>query len=89
MVESLASKGEGAYEIILTHEFKIGAGNYGNVYKIKAKNQEKYYAGKFLKLNPDLMMDEDKLGLERELEIMQKLNSPFTIKLLDSFSYKQ
>jgi hypothetical protein len=42
-----------------------------------------------LKLNPDLMMDEDKLGLERELEIMKKLNSPFTIKLLDSFSYKQ
>ncbi len=42
-----------------------------------------------MKLSPDLMTDEDKLGLERELEIMQKLNSPFTIKLLDSFSYKQ
>ncbi len=87
MVESLASKGEGAYEISLTEEFLIAAGNYGEVYKIKAKNQEKFYAGKFLKINPALMNSEDRLGLERELEILQKLNSPFIIKLHDTFLY--
>jgi len=87
MVESLPNKGEDAYEISLTKEYLIDAGNYGEVYKIKAKNEEKLYAGKFLKINPAYMNAEDRLGLERELEIMQNLNSSFIIKYHDTFLY--
>ncbi len=35
------------------------------------------------------MSREDELGVERELEIMQKLNHPFIIKYYDNFIYKE
>ena len=34
------------------------------------------------------MSPEDKLGIERELEIMQKSNHPFVIKYYEKFIYK-
>ena len=35
------------------------------------------------------MSPEDKLGIERELEIMQKSNHPFVIKYYENFIYKE
>ena len=71
MVENLATKGEHAYQISLTNENLIDAGNYGDVYKIYSKDYQKVYAGKFLKVKPEHMDSEDRLGYERELEIIQ------------------
>ena len=34
------------------------------------------------------MSPEDKLGIERELEILQKSNHPFVIKYYEKFIYK-
>ena len=66
-----SSKGKQTYEISLTEENKIGEGTYSDVYKIYSKKLQKICAGKFLKVKPGDMSSEDKLGYERELEIMQ------------------
>ncbi len=62
---------ESRYLINLTPENLIDAGNNGDVYRIKSNDGQKVYAGKFLKINPDIMNSEEKLGYKRELEIMQ------------------
>ncbi len=51
-MESTATKGVHAYQINLTDEYRIGAGNSGDVYKIFSKDQKKVYALKFLKKRP-------------------------------------
>ena len=66
-----ASSGEHAYKINLTKENSIGEGTYGDVFKIYSKKDQKVYAAKFLKIKLELMNSEDKLGFERELEILQ------------------
>ncbi len=66
-----STKGEQVYQISLTEENRIDEGTYGDVYKIYSKSHQKMCAGKFLKVRPGDMSSEDKLGYERELEIMQ------------------
>ena len=51
-MESSATKGVHAYQINLTSEYKIGAGNSGDFYKIFSKDRQKVYALKFLKKSP-------------------------------------
>ena len=62
---------ESRYIIDLKKENLIDSGNYGDVYKIYSKDKTKIYAAKFIKVNPDFMNSEEKLGYKRELEIMQ------------------
>ena len=50
---------ESRYQINLTPENLIDAGNNGDVYKIKSNDGQKEYAGKFLKVNPDFMNSEE------------------------------
>ena len=86
-MESSATKGVHAYLINLTGEYKIGAGNSGDVYKIFSKDRQKVYACKFLKKSPEDMSSSERLGFERELEIIKNLDSPFIIKYYDNFIY--
>lgn len=78
-MESQATSGKDAYEISLTRENLIGEGNQGDVYKVLDKHQNKVHAAKFLKVPLDCMDSEDRLGYERELEILQDITHPFII----------
>jgi serine/threonine protein kinase len=82
-MEKSANSGEHAYNISLVKENFIGEGTYSDVYKIYSKDQQEVYAGKFLKISPENMSPEDKLGYERELEILKSIDSPYIIKYVD------
>jgi serine/threonine protein kinase len=75
-----SSSGEGAYNITLTDEYRIGGGNYADVYKIQHKSSEKFYAAKFLKVPLSFLSSLEKMGYDRELEILKQNNHPFVIK---------
>ena len=81
------AKGEHAYLINLTEENFINEGTYGKVYKIYSQDEKKVYAGKFLKKELQNLESVEKLGNERELEILQKSNHPFIIKYYEKFNY--
>jgi serine/threonine protein kinase len=74
-----ATSGELAYKISLTKENFIGEGQYGDVYKIYSKDLSKVYAAKFLKMKPENMNSEEKMGYERELKVLEETTHPFII----------
>lgn len=82
-----SSSGEDAYRIDLTDDNRIGGGNYADVYKIQKKSTDKFYAAKFLKFPLSFLSSLEKLGYDRELEILKQNNHPFVIKYEDEFKY--
>ncbi len=65
-----ATSGEKAYYIKLTKENKLGEGNYGEVYKITRKENQKICAAKFFKVPYEVMSELQQLGYDRELKIL-------------------
>ncbi len=75
-----SASGLGAYNINLTTENKIGGGQYADVYKIQKKDNQQFYAAKFLKIPLSFINSLEKLGYDRELQILKENNHPFVIK---------
>ena len=73
----------------MNEEQKLGEGSYAQVYKIKEKKSQIIFAAKLLKMKAQCMFSQDKLSLERELEIIQKCNHPFIIKFIEEFLFKE
>ncbi len=74
------ASGIGAYKINLIPENRIGGGQYADVYKIKKKDSKQLYAAKFLKVPLTFVNSLEKLGYDRELQILKETNHPFVIK---------
>ena len=82
------ASGAGAYTIKLNGENKLGGGQYADVYKVIKKDTQKLYAAKFLKIPLAYVDSLEKLGYDRELQILKEINHPFVIKYEDEFEYK-
>jgi serine/threonine protein kinase len=80
--------GAGAYKINLTCENKLGGGQYADVYTVQKKDTKKLYAAKFLKVPLAYIDSSEKLGYDRELQILKETDHPFVIKYQDEFEYK-
>jgi serine/threonine protein kinase len=80
--------GAGAYTINLTSDNRLGGGNYADVYKVQRKDTKKLYAAKFLKVPLTYIDSLEKLGYDRELQILKITDHPFVIKYHDEFEYK-
>ena len=77
------TSGENAYDIDLSDENLMGEGSYAKVYKIYTKDERKAYAAKILKVPLKYMDEVEKLGYERELQILRGTRHPFIIKFKD------
>ena len=75
-----AASGVDAYKIKLSPDNKIGGGQYADVYKIQKKDNQKFYAAKFLKVPLSFISCLEKLGYDRELQILKETDHPFVIK---------
>ena len=82
-----ASK-EQEYTINRTSDNKLGEDQYAEVYKVQKKDTQKLYAAKFLKVPLSYLSSLEKLGYDRELEILKETDHPFVIKYQDQFEYK-
>jgi serine/threonine protein kinase len=82
------ASGVGAYKIKLIPENKLGGGQYADVYKIKKKATKEWYAAKFLKVPMLHINSLEKMGYDRELQILKETNHPFVIKYQDEFIFK-
>jgi serine/threonine protein kinase len=80
--------GAGAYTINLNSDNKLGGGQYADVYKIQKNDTKKFYAAKFLKVPLTYIDSLEKLGYDRELQILKEADHPFVIKYQDEFEYK-
>lgn len=60
---------------------EIGRGKFGTVYKCREKNSGLELAAKFIPVS----RKEDRRGVEREIEIMRKLQHPRLIQIYDAF----
>ena len=74
------TSGAGAYTIKLIPENKIGGGQYADVYIIQKILTKKFYAAKFLKVPLLFISSLEKLGYDRELQILKETDHPFVIK---------
>ena len=74
------ASGIGAYKIKLIPENRIGGGQYADVYKIYKKDSKQIYAAKFLKVPLTFVNSLEKLGYDRELQILKETSHPFVIK---------
>jgi serine/threonine protein kinase len=74
------ASGVGAYKIKLTPENRIGGGQYADVYKVQKNDNKQFYAAKFLKVPLTFINSLEKLGYDRELEILKETDHPFVIK---------
>ena len=74
------ASGADAYTINLTTDNFLGGGNYADVYKIQNKDTKKLYAAKFLKVQLLFIDSLEKLGYDRELQILKETDHPFVIK---------
>ena len=81
------SSGVGAYKIKLTSENRLGGGEYAEVYKVQKKDTKQFYVAKFLKVPLKYINSLEKLGYDRELQILKETNHPFVIKYQDEFMY--
>ena len=79
-LEIQPTSGEHAYDIDLSDENLKGEGSYAKVYKIYKKDERKAYAAKILKVPLKFMDEVEKLGYERELQILRATTHPFIIK---------
>ena len=82
-----ASK-EQEYTINRTSDNKLGEGQYAEVYKVQKKDTQKLYAAKILKVPIACISSLQKLGYDRELQILNETDHPFVIKYQDQFEYK-
>ena len=82
------ASGAGAYKIKLIPENRIGGGQYADVYKVQKKDTKQLYAAKFLKVPIKYINSLEKLGYDRELQILKETNHPFVIKYQDEFMYQ-
>lgn len=60
------------YVFDLKKKKKIGKGGFGNVYKIKKKDSEEFFAVKFLQFDLKDMTEPQKMNLIREIDIIQR-----------------
>jgi serine/threonine protein kinase len=82
-----ANQGEKAYSMKLTDKNKLGEGAYGTVYKIMTKDKKTACAAKIFKI-PFKMMDSlEKMGYDRELQVLQETSHPFVVKYMEEFVY--
>lgn len=65
-------EGKDAYEIALTKENLLGAGNEATVYKIKKISDQQIYAGKFSNRHIDVILGDEKVQFERGIQILQE-----------------
>jgi serine/threonine protein kinase len=80
--------GAGAYTIDRISENRIGGGQYADVYKVQKKDTKQFYAAKFLKVPLVYINSLEKLGYDRELQILKEVDHPFVIKYQDEFIYQ-
>jgi serine/threonine protein kinase len=73
------SSREDAYNIELTEENKLGEGSYGEVYKIRRKEDGLLCAAKFFKIKIEHMNSIEELGYKRESKILKSADHPFII----------
>ena len=83
-----SASGPEAYTINFTSENRLGGGQFANVYKVQKKDTKKLYAAKFLKIPLAYVDSLEKLGYDRELQILKEIDHPFVIKYEDEFEYK-
>jgi serine/threonine protein kinase len=69
----------------LTEKNKLGEGAYGTVYKIMTKANQTACAVKIFKIPLKIMDSLEKLGYERELQVLQETSYPFVIKYMEEF----
>jgi len=75
--QAAASSGADKYIIDLKNkDFKIGEGAFADVHIIFRKKNFKKFAAKVLKVSPDYMTSYEKLGHDRELKILRKMDHP-------------
>ena len=72
--------GQDAYTIKLDESNLIASGNYADVYKIQKEDTKIVYAAKFIKAPPKFIQTLERLGYDREFEILKEINHPFIIK---------
>ena len=72
--------GVAAYTINLIPENKLDGGQYADVFKIQKIDSQQWYAAKFLKVPLSFVSSLDKLGYDRELQILKETDHPFVIK---------
>jgi serine/threonine protein kinase len=82
------ASGAGAYKIKLTSDNRLGGGQYADVYKIQKKDTKEFYAAKLLKVPIQYINSLEKLGYDRELQILKETDHPFVIKYQDEFMYE-
>ena len=71
----------------LTYKNKLGEGAYGSVYKIMTKDLKTACAAKIFKIPAKLMNSLEKMGYDRELEILKEISHPFVVKYMEEFFY--
>ena len=74
------TSGVSAYKMKLNDENKIGSGQYADVYRVKKKDSKQMYAVKVIKIPLKYIDSLEKLGYDRELQILKETNHPFVIK---------
>ena len=63
--------GQDAYTIKFDESNLIASGNYADVYKVQKKDTKIVYAAKFIKVHLKYIDALEKLGYDRELEIIK------------------
>jgi len=82
--------GPDAYNIDLKNrELKIGSGTFADVHKIFRKQDNKLFAAKVVKVEVEYMREIEKLGLDREMKVLQEIDYPLVMKNIDSFEYNE
>ena len=81
------ASGPGAYTLNFTPENRIGEGTYADVYKVQKKDTKEWCAAKLHKIPLSFFDSLQKLGYDRELEILKETDHPFVIKYKDEFVY--
>ena len=74
-VESITNSG---FTSNYRNEGPIGSGAFGTVSKVMHGVSKKYFAAKFIPLNPDYQ-----IYIEREISLLQSLKHPNIIKIED------
>ena len=69
-------------------EYLIGSGSFGKVYKIHAQNDiKKIYALKEINIQYHASKKYLETAIQREIEIMKKVENENSVKLFDDFEY--
>ena len=67
----------------------IGKGEFGIIYKVFDKKNNKFYALKFIANVENIKLNKFKKEYEKEIEVMKNLKNKYIIELIDNFYDKK